>query len=113
VKIEGLAVPADCGEGWRKLIEQLDRDIRALSPDYRPAQVKEKFGGLRFYIDTLPGVKYETVSPLIREAEQKSYEICEVCGEPGRLRERRGWMKTLCDKHDAGFQAGTPGWALE
>lgn len=113
MKIEGLPVPAECGEGWRLLIEQLDRDIRKAVPGYRAVQVKEKFGELRFYIDVLPEAEYDAAASLIREAERNSLKICEICGEPGELRNRRGWDKTLCDKHNAGYQAGTPGWALE
>ncbi len=35
---------------------------------------------------------------LIREAEAKSYELCECCGQPARLTRRggRGWFMTLC-----------------
>ena len=25
--------------------------------------------------------------------------ICEVCGNPGRLRTDRYWQRTLCDEH--------------
>lgn len=39
------------GKGWVPIIEQLDKDISALDPDYQIMQVKEKFGTLRFYCD--------------------------------------------------------------
>lgn len=38
-----------CGAGWYPLLVQLDADISAIAPDYEVHQVKEKFGGLRFY----------------------------------------------------------------
>jgi hypothetical protein len=44
-------------------------------------QVKEKFGGLR-----------------IETAVHESFHTCEVCGQPGELRED-SWIKTLCDEH--------------
>ncbi len=25
-------------------------------------------------------------------------EVMEVCGEPGRIRDDRSWLRTLCDK---------------
>ena len=34
---------------WVDLIDELDRDLVALAPDYEISQVKVKFGGLRFY----------------------------------------------------------------
>lgn len=60
------------------------------------AQVKEKFGGLRFYYDG--GDEY--IAGLVDMTETMSYNICEECGDRG---ERRGggWIQTLCDKHEA------------
>lgn len=57
-------------------------------------QVKEKFGGLRYY--TSGGDEF--VSGAIRMAEAMSVKICEVCGNPGKIREG-GWLKTHCDIH--------------
>jgi len=34
---------------------------------------------------------------LVRAAEKKSAKTCERCGQPGSIRGRRGWVKTLCD----------------
>jgi hypothetical protein len=31
-------------------------------------------------------------------AELESIHTCEICGQPGELRED-GWIKTLCDEH--------------
>lgn len=90
----------ECDDGWATLIAELEAQLKALSPDYTVSQVKEKFAGLRYHAN--PGdVDQETsvrFYDLIREAEVKSYETCECCGQPGRLarRRRRGWYKTLC-----------------
>lgn len=63
------------------------------SPPYPKAmQVKEKFGGLRFYMNYY----VEDLEDLISEAESQSYNICEKCGKPGKSREG-GWIVTLCD----------------
>jgi hypothetical protein len=83
----------DCGPGWWPIIAGLDQDLRALYPEYRVVQVKEKFGGLRYYTE---GVG-EAGKRLIRLAEQIAEMTCEECGQPGKPRSRRGWMKTLCD----------------
>ena len=58
-------------------------------------QVKEKFAGLRFYLESYPD---EKIREFIDEAEQKSRETCEVCGNEGETRDG-SWIKTLCDKH--------------
>lgn len=90
----------ECDDGWATLIAELEAKLKALSPDYTVSQVKEKFGGLRYYAS--PGDVDEETSEqfygLIREAEARSYEICERCGQPGRFsrRGKAGWYKTLC-----------------
>lgn len=89
----------DCGAGWFALLTDLDRDLRALWSDYRVAQVKEKFGGLRFYLDGLEGTtpaQAEAVRARIAEAEVTASRTCEWCGEPGGLRTPQGWALTLC-----------------
>ena len=89
-------------KGWYETIFALDRDIAALDPDYTITQVKEKFGGLRYYIETVKPEFYEEVQTLINEAERKVSTLCEECGQPGVLRKDIGWMRTLCDAdHEA------------
>ena len=57
-------------------------------------QVKEKFGGLRFYVQAATSKHYDYIS----FAESMSYRTCEQCGAPGK-RYSMGWHKTLCDIH--------------
>jgi len=89
----------ETGNGWFGLISALcsciDNHVKN-----RPAlaveavQVKEKYGGLRFYINGGD----DFVEGLIEMAETMSYRICDVCGAPGK-RSGRGWITTRCDKH--------------
>ena len=58
----------------------------------RAAQVKEKFGGLRFYMTCGTDEVYD----LIGEAEALSYKTCEECGDTGSEKPT-GWVRTLCD----------------
>lgn len=60
------------------------------------AQVKEKFGTLRFYMTA----QDDFISGAISMAESMSHYICEICGNPGHQRDNIGWIETLCD-HDA------------
>jgi len=55
-------------------------------------QVKEKFGGLRFYTN----VSNDYINGVIAMAEMQAHRTCEYCGKPGKST-RGGWIKTLCD----------------
>lgn len=59
-------------------------------------QIKEKFGGLRFYADFVD----DFGDGAIRMAEAWADNTCEVCGSPGKRRSG-GWVRTLCDTHEA------------
>lgn len=72
------------------------------------SQVKEKLGGLRFYLSMGSDEMYD----LCHEAENKSYEICETCGEPGVLRDS-GWIITACDEHSDGHPPLKPYWKVD
>ena len=57
-------------------------------------QVKEKFGGLRFYVNGASDEIYNYIS----FAESMSYRVCEEYGAPGKTY-TDGWHTTLCDIH--------------
>ena len=71
-------------DGWFPLIDQLCTDLQALTqqghPQTEAVQVKEKFGGLRFYVRE----SSEEQLKLIDRAEEESYKICDVCSKTGR-----------------------------
>ena len=87
-----------CEDGWFDLIWSLCEDLEKIAKDedfeLEVFQVKEKFGGLRFYIDE----GTVSIHERIKKAENKSYEICEVCGKPGRIDDSRRWVRTLCEE---------------
>lgn len=88
----GIAV----GDGWHDLIRKLCEDIMTMNPPeaFKAAQVKEKFGGLRFYaIGATP-----EISERIKEAERESYNTCEKCGSKENVTRKGIWITTLCDK---------------
>lgn len=103
----------DCGNGWYNLLETLaakiERYLETCPEDQRDGafgllQIKEKFGGLRFYCQ---GVNFpEELKNAINEAESLSYRTCEICGEPGKLRSS-SWLMTLCDDHAGGKPVAT------
>ena len=97
----GFAVNA----GWWPIIERLcaniqnhidwrvkqGQDIAQVEVD----QIKEKFGGFRFYYS---GGDAE-ISGMVRMAEAWADVACDECGAFGKRRSG-GWIRTLCDHHE-------------
>lgn len=120
------------GEGWYPIIEKLCERIQSridwnnstrerllkdnphnnVIPDIIPQvtvqQIKEKFGGLRFYYDG--GDDY--IRGLVSMAESWADASCEECGAPGKRRSG-GWVRTLCDVHENEYQAKQEKYAKE
>lgn len=92
----------ECYEGWRSLIEPLFKyiiDYNEGKPEEEQiviAQVKEKFGGLRFYVHN----STPELDKMISKAEAKSYEVCEKCGSRRNvgMLDAYGWYYTRCKK---------------
>ena len=81
----------DVGPGWASLVKPLIERAKAEGIDIR--QIKEKFGGLRFYTGPAPESFYNDIDA----AEKASMKTCEECGQPGKTRNTDGWMRTRCD----------------
>jgi len=100
-KYGGFAV----GKGWYPIIERLSSSIQQhiefvnkkeeVCPQVIVMQVKEKFGGLRFYYEG--GDDY--IHGLVSMAESWADVACEECGGIGKRR-GGGWVRTLCDLHE-------------
>jgi hypothetical protein len=113
----------ECGNGWYQILDSLcaniqhhidwshknhkwdleyneknleeQRPVREVVPQVIAMQVKEKFGGLRFYYDGGD----DNITGMVRMAESWAAHACEECGNPGKSR-NGGWIKTLCDNHE-------------
>ena len=85
----------DVQVGWYPLIKNLIDELITLGWDKQVTQVKEKFGGLRFYINGGSDEIYDKIT----KAEKLSHETCELCGKKGELRTKIRWFTTLCDEH--------------
>jgi hypothetical protein len=77
-----------------------DIDITPKFDWIKVEQIKEKFGGLRFYYQGGD----ERISGLVDMAETWAGHTCETCGNKGERR-TGGWIRTLCDVHEAEYQA--------
>ena len=87
------------GLGWLPLLDKLAKELVDLGWNRTLDQVKEKFGGLRFYIGINLDITSDVDSKIhecIYAAEQESYTTCEDCGAPGSPR-KSSWIRTLCD----------------
>jgi len=92
----------DLPSGWEALVHTLcqilETQIHYLPEEVRAdvccAQIKEKFGGLRVYMNQ----ETPEMSGAIRMAENWSFHICETCGQSG-VKRTGGWIRTLCDEH--------------
>lgn len=83
-----------CGNGWYKIIDEL---CTKLEPYHVVAsQVKEKFGSLRFYLESAPSEFFEEIYAHIDKSEIKSAKTCETCGSPATIR-GEGWFRCICD----------------
>ena len=88
-----------CKDGWFELINTLcsqiqwhiDHDDKAVQISVQ--QVKEKFGGLRFYVNMYDKV----IQGMINYAEAHSYYICEECGNKGEIQTDTPWVITRCN----------------
>ena len=117
----------ECGDGWYQVLDSLcgniqnhidwshknhewdlkwnaehaneQRTVREIVEQVVAVQVKEKFGGLRFYYEG----GNEQVYGMVRMAESWAAVTCETCGAPGKSRSG-GWIRTLCDKHEDEYQ---------
>lgn len=104
---DGMMQRFGIGKGWWPLVHDLMGDLFAAGWNGELLQVKEKFGGLRFYIDSRSESRDDSrndIHRLIFRAEEDSLRICEECGAPG-VQRYGGWIKTLCDRHHAARQA--------
>jgi hypothetical protein len=113
---KGLSIDGDYGfdftyneietmpSGWMKAFgQQMLDEIRDFMLKTKPeflyqymiTDIKEKYGGLRWYDYGTPKGMYE----IINKYEKLSYEICIKCGVPA-THMTEGWIMPLCDGCD-------------
>ena len=125
-----MADGIQCNDGWYDLLDTLcytmqrwcdDENTRYITetdkyefvvegdPEYVQvvaAQVKEKMGTLRFYVDGGDA----TTQGIIQMAEQMSTRICELCGSPAKTSRDSGWLHTTCDSCNKRIRLERQGW---
>lgn len=105
-RVTCMAWGISTGQGWYEIIYELSAKLEKiivampemLREHVKASQVKEKLGGLRFY---MTGSNAE-ISAAIHEAEAKCYRTCESCGQPGGFcgdGYEGEWLYVACYEH--------------
>lgn len=88
-----------CDQGWWRLIANCDKEIAAIDPEYTIFQIKEKFGGLRYYYSPSSPIHTSKIDNVISKYERICSMTCEVTGRHGYLMRKGqrglGLLKTL------------------
>ena len=115
----------ECGSGWFWILDSLCESIQnayrhevrqrrfeindgKIAPDEElddilcpyAVQIKEKFGGLRFYVDGMMGGWSKDTASFINMAESLSFRTCSKCGCPAHECYSGSWVRTNCTKCD-------------
>lgn len=116
------------GKGWWPVVEATHKAMIRVAPNYGLDQVKEKFGGLRYYWnlpslwDKMPEdadesweptpedtatfkLAYEQLTVLAGLAEAICSHICETCGRVNEVSDSGGWLSNVCEPCSDAFKA--------
>jgi len=89
------------GNGWTELIYACHDELVALDPTYQILQIKEKFGGLRYYFDPTDQDNWDALNDVVKKYEAIAIKTCEACGQPGEPSNKNSyWIKTTCSDCD-------------
>lgn len=92
----------DVDEGWYQLIADCDKELTAIDPNYQIFQVKQKFGGLRYYFHPSQPDTSKAMHEVVTKYEKIASVTCEATGGPGVLMKSiGGWYKTLNPEYAA------------
>lgn len=87
-------IPYEAGPGWDKLIDETLDKLFEIEPALEIFQIKEKFGGLRIYLNYL---EYrQDLEDIIDAADLIAQKTCLLCGAPGRIVAPHGWYRPAC-----------------
>ena len=89
--------------GWniafgKQMVEELGALLEKYNyqDEYSIFQIKEKFGGLRWYDNGFPTEGYEEYKEWLDKYEELSFKTCIDCGKPAKYF-TRGWITPICE----------------
>ena len=97
--------------GWNNLIITMLRALKNINDEHSIDiiinNLEEKFGRLRvslcvefvddFDVDERNSI-WRNIQSIIQTIEKATEHVCIHCGEQGKLRNKNGWLETLCDE---------------
>jgi hypothetical protein len=95
----------ECFRGWQPILARMLERLEAAAAQ-QPAAfrrrlevkgIREKFGVLSVYLSEVPTAD---VQAILDEAHAAAMVTCEMCGAPGRMADRHGWMSVKCGAHE-------------
>lgn len=101
-----IGIPKGWGDVIHEYLSKLDALVQRNRWSVHIAQVKEKFGTLRFYVDILdaegfvcyerPSGDVELFFKIAREMEEATAEVCFNCGTRENVECYGGWVHYAC-----------------
>jgi len=83
-------------DGWKDIILSTHNKLKYIDSGYKISQIKQKFGGLRYYYDisfnSYDDIRREIMDDVVAAAEVDASHTCEMCGT---------------DKYNAGVETRT------
>ena len=92
----------DVDEGWYQLVIDCDKELTAIDPHYRIFQIKEKFGGLRYYFHPSQSDTSKAMNEVVSKYEAIAARTCEATGGSGVLMESVGGRRKTLNSEYAG-----------
>ena len=93
----------DIPDGWRlafgdQMLEELSQLLKKynIEKDYFIVQIKEKFGGLRWYDNGFSEKGSKEYFNWLHKYEKLSFKTCIKCGKPA-TRISKGWIMPFCN----------------
>lgn len=90
--------------GWNKLVTNCAKEIEkailrlpeSRRSEFGALQIKEKFGGLRWYLEFSNPI----IEPIREKYEILSRKKCQICGRNGKTINKNDEIVTVCIKHE-------------
>lgn len=104
---KNYAVGYECPDGWKSIVDPVLDELEAM-PGIEIRQVKDKFGGLRIYVEYAGGEQRNArAAELITKARELCSRTCQECGWEGSTQNSTGhWVRTICAACNARLAEG-------
>jgi len=94
----------EIGDGWFRIVDRISARL-AKDPALHVVQVKEKYVRLKVHCERDPSVPRDPsldaeLKAALDETGDESERTCEVCGEPGTIKERGRYFRVRCEPCD-------------